>query len=240
VKNAGRHGQALCAFLITFRGAQRCPVGSDTVFNSRAAYRGSVVGYGFRNTVEHQANTHARSEQHRKPPNVGEVGCGLGTTDSYLGQRRENQDNAQDHEDIGCEQENPAQVRCEVIEDALKDGLNLVLQRQRNDDEEEYGNGRDGKHLAMQVDLNTADAPGVVVLTNLIIRIDQIGRTLRGRDAFDALAAVIRLFGSFVAIRKDSGLRILTLIRSQKVGLRGAPGRSMRWFPWLRGSRWRA
>ena len=50
---------------------------------------------------EHQPDAHAGREQHREPAAIGVVGARVGTTQPDPAQRRDDQVQAEQHEDVG-------------------------------------------------------------------------------------------------------------------------------------------
>ncbi len=116
-------------------------------------------------------------------------------TDANLAERRYDQSQAQQHEDVSCQQEEPRQIAGEPVAQCSEQRLDLGLQGKGNYHEEHCDQCRDGKDLAVQVDVEAQLVGGQVVLTDDVVGIDQIGRPLRGRHAFRGR----RLLGAFVA-----------------------------------------
>ncbi len=132
--------------------------------------------------VEHQADTHAGSEQHGEPGQVGKIGGRVTTADAHPPQRRDDQAETEHDEDVGRAQEEPGHVVCQPVAQGGEQGLDFGLQRQGEDDEDDRDQRGDGEDLAVNIQ-GQDELAADIVLAYDVVGVDQIGVTGRCRNA---------------------------------------------------------
>ncbi len=121
----------------------------------------------------------------------------MGATDPYLAHGGEDQNDGEDHEDIGGQQEEPGQVAGQHIEDGVEERLDLVLHGQGDDHEEQDHQRGDGEDLAMKVHVHPELGRGDVVLPDHVIGIDEVGGSVRGGNALGSRVGLV----GFIVVR---------------------------------------
>src|SRR5699024_2779014 len=132
----------------------------------------------------HEPNAHAGSEQHGKPARIAKVRRGILPPKAYLAQRREDQHQRQQDENIGGKNKEPREIGGQKIEDTGEQRCYLFLKCQGDKDKEQHDKRRDGEYLAVQVQPNPQRGGSDIVLPNNIIGVDQVGWALGRRYAF--------------------------------------------------------
>ena len=133
--------------------------------------------------VEHQPDAHAGGEQHREPSHIGIVRLGIGAAETDPAIGRDHEEQAQDHEDIRRRQEEPVEARRQPVAQAFEKRPHLILKCQGENDEGNDRQPRDGEDGIVDVEAERPDLPGDVVLTDLVLGFDEIGRSVRCRLA---------------------------------------------------------
>ena len=125
------HAQAHRLFRIADRATQGRPVGAHAIgANHDTIVSRREMRHGLGHPIEHQPDTHASSEQHREPADVGIVrGC-IPPADTHLAQRRNDQRQTQQHENIRGTDEEPGHLAGQPAPQTGKDFGRLVLQCQ--------------------------------------------------------------------------------------------------------------
>ena len=129
------HGKPACCFRIADSAIQRCPVRANAVFEDRSAKRCREMSHGLGDPVEHQANAHAGGEEHREPSEIAVVRCGFRSAETDSPERREDEADADDHEDIAGQQEEPVEIAGQEVPEAREGRLECRLKRQRQEGE---------------------------------------------------------------------------------------------------------
>ena len=138
----------------------------------------------FVDAKEHQPDAHTGRKQHREPAGVGKVRFGICPANSDFTQGRYDQTQAEDDEDIGGQNEEPGQVAGQKAKDGIINRCNHVLQSKSQYHKQQHDERRNGEYLAVQVKVEAHCTRRDVVLTDHVVGIDQVGRTIRGGDAF--------------------------------------------------------
>ncbi len=156
--------------------AQGRPVGAHAVFQRDPAECGGIMRDRLAYAVEHEADAHSGRKKHGEPASIAVIGRGVPAADPHLAQGRDDQAQADQHEDIARQQEEPVEGRGEEIPHAGKDRTDGVLEGHGDDDESHHRQARHGKDWVVDVQTQKLD----VVLTDLVIGLDQVCRPLGG------------------------------------------------------------
>ena len=96
------------------------------------------MGQRFVDPEEHQPDAHTRRKQHGKPAGISEIRLGVRSADANLAQRRYDQAQAKQDEDIGGQNEEPSQIAGQEAKNGVVDRRNRILQCQGEYDEQQY------------------------------------------------------------------------------------------------------
>src|SRR5690554_1077674 len=142
------------------------------------------MAQGFRYAEIHEPDAHAGSEQHGKPARITKVERGILPPKAHLAQRREDQHQRQQDENIGGENKEPGEISGQEIENTGEQRRYLLLKSQGNKDKEQHHKSRDGEYLAVKIQPNPQRGGSDIVLPNNVVGVDQVGWALGGRYAF--------------------------------------------------------
>jgi hypothetical protein len=120
---------------------------------------------------EHQADAHARREQHGEPRHVREFRLRVLAADADLADRQHDQHQAEDHEDVAADHEQPVEIRDRPALGAVERDLGIARHDQRADHEDQHEQTGDPEYGMVYVDPVSLQ----VVLSDLIIRLVTIG-----------------------------------------------------------------
>jgi hypothetical protein len=130
----------------------------------------------FRNAIEHEADAHASGKQHREPGHIAVVGQRIRPTKSDATERRHDQTQADQHEEIACQQEEPVEMSREEIAQPGEGRLERGLEGERQECEQDDGNGGDAKDHIVDIEFeDKTSAKADIVLSDLIGRLDDLG-----------------------------------------------------------------
>ena len=85
------------------------------------------MGQRFVDPEEHQPDAHTRRKQHGKPAGISEIRLGVRSADANLAQRRYDQAQTKQDEDIGGQNEEPRQVAGQKAENRVVKRCDGVL-----------------------------------------------------------------------------------------------------------------
>jgi hypothetical protein len=186
VEDGRCHRQTPCGF-------DRFGIGQCAFDNAKVAAQrviapgGAEIVNRLQHAKEHQANAHARGEQHREPAQVAVIRRRIEPANPHLAQGRDEDAKADDDKDVRGRQEEPVEGRGQKSAHSAKGRSDRVLEHQRQDDEShnhQPGNGKDG---VVDIQPERADLWGNVVLTDLVIGLDHLGRPFGFRDRFNVV-----------------------------------------------------
>ncbi len=140
------------------------------------------MAHRFGDPVEHQADTHAGGEEHRKPACVTVVGRGIRTAQSHLADGQNDQQQCEDHDDVGAQYEEPVESLGREVEHRREHGRSLFWQRQRIEDKGHDDAAGNQKHGIVDVQSERSETRFDIVLTDLVVGLDDIRRAFRLRD----------------------------------------------------------
>jgi hypothetical protein len=118
---------------------------------------------------EHQPDAHAGREQHREPAGVGVVRHRVGAPEPHRAERRDDQHQPEQHEDVAGEQEEPVEVRRQPVAQADEEACRPFGKHQRPDHEDEDPDARDQEHGVVDVEPERSELVFDVVLTDLVL-----------------------------------------------------------------------
>ena len=147
---------------------------------------------------EHQANAHPGGEQHGEPAGVGEIGGRFLSAQSDLAPGADDQEQAEEHEDIGRAQEEPVEGGRQPRSKPAEKRTRLFGQRQGVKNEGYDGQPRNHEHGVVDVKTEGAELALDIVLSDLVIGVDQFRLSLRDGNACDFFSIGHVLLLSFV------------------------------------------
>ena len=114
---------------------------------------------------EHQPDAHAGREQHREPAEIAVVGLGIRAAEADLAVGRDDQEQAEQHEDVGRHHEQPVEGRGQPGSEPAEELGRPLLEHQNQNHEADDDDGGDEEHRIVEVETEDAD----VVLADLVV-----------------------------------------------------------------------
>src|SRR6056297_194930 len=132
------------------------------------------MAHGFGYAEEQKADAHAGGEQHREPADIAVIRRRLRTTKPDAAIWRHDQQQAEDHEDIGRPQKEPVKSLGHCREQPTEHVACLIGQCERVEYEQHHRETRDEEDRVMDIKAERTDPRYDIVLTDLVIGLDEI------------------------------------------------------------------
>ena len=134
---------------------------------------------GLEHAEEHQADAHAGREQHREPAGVAVVGARLLAAEPDAAPGADDQEQAEQHEDVGGAHEEPVEGAGQRRPQPAEERGRLLGRQQRVKHESDDRQAGYQEDRIVDVEAEGAELPLQIVLTDLEIGVDDVGRTFR-------------------------------------------------------------
>lgn len=129
---------------------------------------------GFQNPEEQQPNAHACGKQHGKPLDIGILGLGIRATQPNFRHRQENQGDAEYHEEIDNDHEEPVKPGGRKVAHSQKDGPGLIRKQKRYQNECNGKKPGDHEHRIMYVKSEWPQLAVDIVLPDLEVGLELV------------------------------------------------------------------
>ena len=130
---------------------------------------------------EHEADAHARGEQHGEPAEIAVVRRRVLAAEAHRAPGADDEQQAEDDEDVGGAEEEPVEGLGQERPQPAENLRRLHRQRQREEDEGDDGKAGDHENRIVDVEPERPDRTFDIVLTDLVLGLDGVLELLRVR-----------------------------------------------------------